>query len=428
VRSRAALACTLLLAGSAHAGAVRAEFTRDVSTTQWRLADIDASLPVDWTDAQFLVIEYRSSTSQRFELGLVADEGTVFRRIHPYANVWVRAAIPLRFYRTGPGDPDELSANQPRNSYWINLETGGHGPVGHVRALSVTMRYPAHAASIEIRKVGLAKTDPGDAILDGGAPLIDDFGQYRHADWPDKITSRDPLVREWRQEERMLVPKAVVRPSRYGGFAGPKRRATGFFRVEKLDGRWWFIDPEGCRFWSAGVNGAGLAPPRTRILGRDKSFASIPTAAQIPAPGAQPDPLRDPVSFFVANELLRFGPDWRTGAALLTARRMRAWGLNTAYGPELNAALGGAPTKQAYVLPLAGWQRTPGAIMGMPDVYSPEFARRVEAEATRQLAPMLLAPIILRVLIDRQPAPADYLAELVDRVLAGAAARSKMQR
>jgi hypothetical protein len=410
-----------LVASGAQGAPVKAEFARDVSTVQWPLAEIDATLPVDWSDAQFVVVEFRSSGSQRFELGLIADEGTVSKRIHPYANVWVRAAIPLRFYREGLGDADELAStvNQPRNSYWINIEAGGHGPVQHVRALSVTMRYPVHAASVEIRKVTLAKTDPGDAILDGAAPLIDDFGQYIHADWPGKVQARDALVREWRQEERMLVPKAVVRPSRYGGFAGPKRKATGFFRVEKLDGRWWFIDPEGARFWSTGVNGAGLAPPRTRIVGRDTSFASIPTAAQIQAPGAQADPLRDPVSFFAANEILRFGAEWQTGAALLTARRMRAWGLNTAYGPDLNASLAGAPTKQAYVYPLAGWQRVPGAIMGMPDVYSPEFARRVDADAAQQLGPCRDDPWMIGYFIGNEPPWPARESQLVDLVLAG---------
>jgi len=410
----------LSLAQAAPAAPVKAVFTRDVSTVQWPLAEIDAALPSDWADAQFLVVEFRSSTSQRFELGIVSDEGNVSKRIHPYANVWVRAAIPLRFYRDGLGDADELAStvNQPRNSYWINIEAGGRAPVQHVRALSVTMRYPARAASVEIRKVGLSTTDPGDAILDGGAPLIDDFGQYVHADWPEKARSRAQLEREWRQEERMLVPKSVVRPSRYGGFAGPRRKATGFFRVERIDGRWWFIDPEGCRFWSLGVNGAGLAPPRTRIVGRDKSFASIPTAAQF-ASGAQADPLRDPVSFFVANELLRFGTDWHTGAALLTSRRMRAWGLNTAYGSDLNDALGGAPTRQPYVYPLAGWQRSPGAIMGMPDVYSPEFARRVDVEAAQQLAPHRDDPWMIGYFIGNEPPWPAREGELVDRVLAG---------
>ena len=207
------------------------------------------------------------------------------KRIHPFPGVWVRASIPLRFFRQGLGDADELAStvNQPRNSYWINIEAGGHAPVQHVRAISVTMRYPARAATVEIRKVSLAKTDPGDAVLDDGAPLIDDFGQYVHADWPGKARSYPALIREWARENRMLVPKATIQECRYGGYAAGRRKATGFFRVEKISDRWWFIDPEGCRFYSTGVNGAGADPPRTQIVGRAKLFASIPTAAQIPA-------------------------------------------------------------------------------------------------------------------------------------------------
>ena len=118
-------------------------------------------------------------------------------------------------------------------------------------------------------------------MLDGGTPLIDDFGQYIHADWPGKVRSLDALKREWQTEQRMLVREGADPACRYGGFAPDRRKATGFFRVEKISDRWWFVDPEGCRFYSAGVNGAGAEPPRTQIVGRDKLFASIPTAAQV---------------------------------------------------------------------------------------------------------------------------------------------------
>lgn len=407
----------------ANAAPQKATFASDVSTIQWALADIDPLLPVDWSDFQFLVVEFRSSTSQRFELGLLSDEGNVSKRIHPFANVWVRAAIPLRFYRQGLGDADELAStvNQPRNSYWINIEAGGHGPLQHVRALSVTMRYPAQLASVEIRKVTLSKTDPGDAVLDGGTPLLDEFGQYVHADWPDKARALDTLKREWQTEQRLLVAKAPP-ACHYGGFAGDKRRATGFFRVEKLGERWWLIDPEGCRFWSAGVNGAGAEPPRTMIVGRDKLFASIPTAAQFPAANAAADPLHDPVSFYMANVLKRYGNDWRTPAAQITARRMRAWGLNTAYGTALNEALAPTPTlRQPYVYPLRGWQNTDGAIMGMPDVYSDAFAQRVDAEAAQQLGARKGDPWMIGYFIGNEPPWPARESELVDRVLAGSA-------
>ena len=400
----------------------KATFASDVSTTQWPLAELDPQLPADWTEAEFLVLEFRSSTSQRFELGLISDEGNVSKRIHPFANVWVRASIPLRFFRQGLGDADELAStvNQPRNSYWINIEAGGHAPVRNVRALSVTMRYPAHASTLEIRKVSLSKTDPGDAVLDGGTPLIDDFGQYAHADWPGKVLSFASLQREWAQEDRMLVPKAAIRQCRYGGYGSGRRKATGFFRVEKISDRWWLVDPEGCRFYSTGVNGAGAEPPRTPIIGRSKLFASIPTFAQFPSPGNTADPLRDPVSFYVANVLQRFGRDWQTPSAQLTSRRMRAWGLNTAYGTALNDALpAGSTQRQPYVYPLRGWQQSEGAIMGLPDVYSDAFARRVDAEAAQQLEEHKTDPWMIGYFIGNEPPWPARESQLVDLVLAG---------
>ncbi|HBO45372.1 MAG TPA: hypothetical protein DD670_15865, partial [Planctomycetaceae bacterium] len=47
----------------------------------------------------------------------------------------------------------------------------------------------------------------------------------------------------------------------YGGIAETKIAATGFFRTERIDGKWWFIDPEGHPFISVGlcsVNHSGV--------------------------------------------------------------------------------------------------------------------------------------------------------------------------
>lgn len=54
-----------------------------------------------------------------------------------------------------------------------------------------------------------------------------------------------------------LPPAAAAKPdadlSRYGGSSKESARATGFFRTEKIDGRWWLIDPDGHRFIHKGV-------------------------------------------------------------------------------------------------------------------------------------------------------------------------------
>jgi agarase len=50
---------------------------------------------------------------------------------------------------------------------------------------------------------------------------------------------------------------------RYGGWTGIESEATGRFRVEEIDGRWWFITPEGHAFFSAGVQNVNPDPDRT---------------------------------------------------------------------------------------------------------------------------------------------------------------------
>ena len=41
---------------------------------------------------------------------------------------------------------------------------------------------------------------------------------------------------------------------RFGGWTGIQSESTGFFRVEKIGGRWWFITPDGNVFMSTGMN------------------------------------------------------------------------------------------------------------------------------------------------------------------------------
>jgi hypothetical protein len=128
--------------------------------------------------------------------------------------------------------------------------------------MSFVMRYPHGSPTLEIRSVTLSKTDPGDDILEG-KPLIDEFGQYTHAEWPGKAHSQADLKKAWAAEADALAHAGNL-PDRdkYGGFASTQAKATGFFRVEQINGVWWFVDPDGHYFYSTGVNGIGPIPPR----------------------------------------------------------------------------------------------------------------------------------------------------------------------
>ena len=191
-------------------------------------------------------------------------------------------------------------------------------------------------------------------------------------------------MREWAQEDRMLVPKAAIRECRYGGYASGRRKATGFFRVEKISDRWWFIDPEGCRFYSTGVNGAGAEPPRTQIVGRSKLFASIPTFAQFPAPGADAgSAARSRCRSTWPTCCKRFGRDWRTperaahvapharvgpehrlwhGAQRCAARRVR----RSASPTSIRFAAGSRAKAPSWACPMCIPKRSRGASMRRP--------------------------------------------------------------
>jgi hypothetical protein len=406
-------------------------FDKPVSTYEWTLQEINPDLPSDWTEYDFLVIEFRASSSQRFELGLKMLPKSVSKRVHPYPGVWVRAIIPLRFYRQGLGNARDLAAtvNQPRNSYWINIEAGGYGPTTNVQGMSVTMRYPAGQAKLEIRSVTLSKTDPGDAVLEG-KPLMDEFGQYVHADWPGKARTEADLKKAWTGEADSLKKNANF-PDRdaYGGFTSTKAKATGFFRVEQIDGRWWFVTPDGHLFYSTGVNGIGTGGG-TRVTGREDLFATQPAPlAGVTNPpgqtGGRPQAGPGLANFYGANLQRRFGADWRTPWAQLTARRLAAWGLNTSYGTGLSESLDKTPFNKPYVITLRGFQ-SGNLIMGMPDVYAENFPQLIEAEASRQLTPRKNDPYLLGYFIGNEPPWPGRESQFVDLVLSGEA--SEMQQ
>lgn len=63
--------------------------------------------------------------------------------------------------------------------------------------------------------------------------------------------------------------------SRYGGFKNGKRyTATGFYYTKCIDGRWWFIDPEGYLFYNMGVSTILPGDSDAENAGRNKVYGS----------------------------------------------------------------------------------------------------------------------------------------------------------
>ena len=85
-------------------------------------------------------------------------------------------------------------------------------------------------------------------------PFVDGFGQFAHGNWKYKVKSYDELRADL-AAERSALKDAPGSWDEYGGWAaGPQLEATGSFRTEKVDGKWWLVTPSGRLFYSLGIN------------------------------------------------------------------------------------------------------------------------------------------------------------------------------
>jgi hypothetical protein len=96
-------------------------------------------------------------------------------------------------------------------------------------------------------------------------PAVDQFGQWTRDDWPGKIKSEKELVKQILAEEERYqdVNLNLEKFDRFGGdkTLGIQSQATGKFRLEKKDGRWWFITPDGYPFLMIAVDAVTCHDP-----------------------------------------------------------------------------------------------------------------------------------------------------------------------
>jgi hypothetical protein len=409
-----------LVTAVAQAGPVEFVFEgHGAVSKRWTLAELDPALPADWSGYKFLVLEFRATSPQRIELELHTPGRVIAKRLHPFQNALVRAAIPLAYFSKPPTGGFDLASvsNKLGGSYFMNVGSGGIGPINQVEAIGVTMRDPVGAPRLELRSIALAQESPGDAVLEPKL-LVDEFGQWIPDDWPGKARTLADLTKAWRAEQDSLGKSPVPDRDRFGGFAKTQAKATGFFRVEQIDGVWWFVDPDGHLFFSNGANGIGTASA-TRITGREAIFSALPPASLTPPRSGTTPPDVVNASFYTWNLVRRHGEqDWRKPWAALTVRRMADWGLNTFYGNE--PALVAAEPRQPYVLTVRQWQTGP-AFLGMPDVYAENFESQVDAIAAASCEPNKADPFLLGYFVGNEPAWPGRESMLVDLILAGPA-------
>jgi hypothetical protein len=331
------------------------------SEIQIPIKELGLDSPADLAGYSHLVMEMRMSSPQRLILWLYTTNGPRSMSIIGFGqNVWLRASIPLKYFVAQDSTGDDLAAttNRRMHSCWLSV-TGPFGDLHSVEAIAIAMEYPLNKPTIELRNVHLSKNDEGSEFLESGS-MLDSFGQWARANWPRKLKSREQLTIERATEESTFGSLADFGYGHFGGYKNTQALANGFFRVQRIDGRWWFVDPQGHLFLSTGINdtpggGAGFEnddPPTSR-----------------------------------------------------TNRRLDSWGMTT----------GGLGRPRTVFL---HWPVSK-SFLGMPDVYSAEFAEGIDAAANRQCTPLRNDPMVIGYFVGNEPPWNGRESELCGLILGG---------
>lgn len=325
------------------------------------------------------------SSPDRVTSGLVSSSnGVLFDGLSNYAG-WMGSATALTtvrvvfdLLRDYPLDQIKIVMNS-QNIYWgfkdITVKYRPEAKLGyyiaarHVRSgtnLNYTVSVPMANATaryviLEIRRTQLYQHLPltevefykgtGDAGLNPAAALtatdlkaelskdalmVDKYGQWMSETWPGKVAYDVQLQLEYANEAAQLATTSLDL-SKYDAYGGIKSlgkyAATGFFRMQKINGKWWFITPEGYPFIMKGVDAASLweAGYKTPVNKADGSprviFDELPDKTAY-SPAYTNDANGQYVSFVVANVMKKYGTDYEAKWEDITKKRLIDWGFN----------------------------------------------------------------------------------------------------
>jgi hypothetical protein len=256
----------------------------------------------------------------------------------------------------------------------------------------------------------------------GFFPFIDKYGQYKHGDWPGKTNSDEEMKESFLKEtkELALIPSPEDR-NQYGSWIkGPRLEATGHFRTEKHNGKWWFVDPEGYLFWSHGMTCVRFINSNTRVAEREQFFEWLPS---------EDDPLYSFINssregthydFYRANLYRKFGKDWEQISREHVLKRMKSWGMNT-HGNWSDPAIFQSDINK-FPYTVSGGSRAPridGKSKGFPDVFDPRFQEGLASGLQRLAVDTKDDPLCIGYFIDNELSITDLTVSLMEQPAEG---------
>ncbi len=230
--------------------------------------------------------------------------------------------------------------------------------------------------SLEIHDAYIANEEPFYEVPE--VKLVDTLGQKKITNWIGKTNNEEEL-KAYLFNEYEKTANPITGLSAYGGWLGKKFEPTGFFALEKANGRYWLKDPDGYAFFSAGLDCVGVDGD-CNLTGIEAFCDYLPDKD---TPGWSKRRFGDEVffSWHKYNLYRTFGENWYEAWTKITKRRLVDWGVNTvACWSDMNFIKN---SNLPYVHILHGFPRTTENIFrDFPDVFSPEY--NVESEKWAQ--------------------------------------------
>ncbi len=311
--------------------------------------------------------------------------------------------------------------------------------VSQVTHVTIVVRGGTSGATVEVGRIYTTGSAPQPEWIKRKDvsifPIIDRYGQYIHANWPGKIEAEEDF-RRWqaREQEDLALHPGPKDWNRFGGWTkGPRFPATGHFYPIKHEGNWWLVDPEGCLFWSHGVDCVRATTATTPITDRLHYFAELPErqgpfAGFFGRSGWAPHGyyagkgVYETFCFSGANLLRKYGPQWETIYRPLVHRRLRSWGLNTIgnwSGSEIYQL-----RQTPYVVNLSSGRRPIEGSTGywgkFPDPFAPDFITPLRQAMEREKTTSADDPWCLGYFVDNELSWGDELSLAVATLISPA--------
>ena len=333
---------------------------------------------------------------------VVANTGSSYFRIEGSMNDFKRVVSEVCLQ---PGEIKQMQIVIPRKSedfkkYFPGMRSypGGTETTASINSLKIEKLkfrvFTKDSASFSISGIetsGNYISPKAISEMPGFYPFIDKFGQYKHLQWVGKVKTIDDLIQADVAEDEMLrvLPKPTDR-DRFGGWTGgPKLKATGNFRVEKLDGKWWMVDPDGRLFWSIGITGVRFGN-RTRISGRENFYENLPSSTDTLGMFYEKEMDNTTFDFYKANLFRKYGEKWIEKATQKSLKRLKSWGFNSFGNWSDHNIYLTTENRVPYTVPISpNWPKADGKDFEFPNVFDPRFEASIK-EAIDKIDPRSL--------------------------------------